>query len=121
MPTAQSITHAKRQTVSSNRHASRYIVASLVVLVLASVVWYLFTSEPVVLSRTGYELAKALYAACNLEDPARLTAVMGKLEEESLSPDERSKVTLIANLAQNGKWQDAAARARSLLESQDSP
>jgi hypothetical protein len=121
MPTSHSKAKPASQRTSPSGRTRVKVGALMGLLILGAIAWYLSASKQVPLSRTGYELANALYAACNLEDPARLTAVASKLESESLSPEERSSVASIVSLAQTGNWQDAASKARYLLESQDRP
>ena len=92
---------------------------SILAVAILGVCWYFLADSKIRLSETGYELSKSLYAACNLEDPKRLDAFVKTMEQHSPSPEERAKLTPIVALAQSGHWQDAADRARSLLQSQD--
>lgn len=113
------------QSGVSTQSTMRTAATISIVLLIALGAWYAFTGDRVTLSKTGYELSIALYSACNLEDPRRLSLVKSKLEQEalstgSLSPEEHSKVMSIVDLAQSGQWKDAAMQARRLIESQDS-
>lgn len=98
---------------------SKIALALVLVVLLTAGAWWLLRSKPVPLSGVGYDLTSALYAACNLEDAKRLDAVVSKLEQQSLATEEREEVMSIVTLAKDGQWQDAAAMARRLLESQD--
>lgn len=108
------------RTNDSFRSPSKIALALGLVVLLTAGAWWLLRSKPVPLSGVGYELTSALYAACNLEDAKRLDAVVSKLEQQSLATEEREEVMSIVTLAKEGQWQDAAALARRLLESQDS-
>ncbi|MGV3484314.1 MAG: hypothetical protein ACO1RT_07840 [Planctomycetaceae bacterium] len=99
----------------------RGIAVFSALMAIAILGWYLFSNRHVQLSENGYELSKALYAACNLADPARLAAFESTLPRYPLTPEERSKMEPILDLAKAGQWQDAAVRARALLESQATP
>lgn len=115
------------QTTKSNRSVSqkkttvspRVIGGFVLAVAIVSVCWYFLADSKIRLSETGYELSKALYAACNLEDPRRLDAFVKTMAQHSPSPEEQAKLTPIIALAQGGRWQDAAERARKLLQSQD--
>ena len=107
-------------TDGSSLSPSKIALALGIVVLLTAGAWWLLRSEPVPLSGVGYELTSALYAACNLEDAKRLDAVVNKLAQQSLGTEEREEVMSIVTLAKDGRWQDAAALARRLLESQDS-
>lgn len=106
-------------TDGSSLSPSKIALALLLVVLLTAGAWWLLRSKPVELSGMGYDLTSALYAACNLEDVKRLDAVVSKLEQQSLGTEEREEVMSIVTLAKEGQWQDAAALARRLLESQD--
>ena len=99
--------------------SARVIGGSVLAVAIVSVCWYFLADSKIRLSETGYELSKALYAACNLEDPRRLDAIVKAIAQHSPSPEEQAKLTPIVTLAQRGRWQDAADRARNLLQSQD--
>ncbi len=115
------------QTLKLNRSVSRkktgmsprVIDGSVLAVAIVSVCWYFLADSKIRLSETGYELSKALYAACNLEDPKRLDAFVKTMAQHSPSPEEQAKLTPIVALAQDGQWQDAEDRARRLLQSQD--
>jgi hypothetical protein len=101
------------------RMTPRAVVGLVSTVAIAVTCWYFLTGEEIRLSEKGYELSKALYAACNLEDTKRLEAFVKAMDQHSPSPEEQSKLRPIVELAQSGRWQDAADRARSLLQSQD--
>lgn len=99
----------------------RWWIVGTLLLVVAGLGWYFFSEQEVRLSENGYELSKALYAACNLEDTNRLNAFENTLPRYELSAQERAEMIPILDLAKEGQWRDAAIRARALLESQELP
>ena len=109
----------KKHDIESRRIAQW--IAALSAIAIAGLLWYLFLQRDVRLSEHGYELSKALYAACNLEETKRLAAFERTLPQYPLSPEELSRMKPIVDLAHAGQWQTAAARARTLLESQEIP
>lgn len=111
----------KMSTQSVGAARRRWWVAVASLLAVIAIGWYLLWDRDVRLSDTGYELSKALYAACNLEDTSRLAAFEKAVAQYELSDQERSKMMPILTLAKDGQWRDAAVRARTLLESQELP
>jgi len=99
--------------------STRVLGGFVLAVAMGGVCWYFLAGSKIRLSEKGYELSKSLYAACNLEDPRRLEAFVKAMNQHSPSPEEQAKLAPIVDLAQSGRWQDAAERARSLLQSQD--
>jgi len=111
--------HKKPRADKRSGVTSRVIGGLVLAVAIVGVGWYFLADSKIRLSETGYELSKALYAACNLEDPRRLDAFVKTMEQHSPSPEEQARLAPIIELAQRGHWQDAAGRARKLLQSQD--
>ncbi len=109
----------------SDRHPSssrRWLTASGVgLVVLFAGLWYYLSNQRIVLSEPGYELSKAIFAACNLEDTKRIRSAMAIMAQLPLAADERKRMTRVMELANNGQWQSASDLARNLLESQTRP
>ncbi len=95
------------------------MVALVPIALIGLVVWYWLANRPAPISSDSYELTKALFAACNLEDPRRLEAVETLLSKTSLPPGEHDHIREIVDTALDGRWQDAMRDARELLDSQD--
>ncbi len=107
------------QAGDRTKRFSRMFAGFALTLAVLTACWYFFTGSKIQLSEHGYELSKALYATCNLEDTRRLEAFVKAFNEHSPSLEEQAKLRPMIELAQGGKWKDAAAQARQLLQSQD--
>ena len=95
-------------------------VVALFLLVII-VTWFFFANPTVRLSQSGYEIAKSLYAACNLKDPRRLEAIRATVATLSLAEQERSQVVATLELAESGQWDEANEQVRRLLQLLDTP
>jgi len=111
---------AKKPRADKRSGVTSRVIGGLVLAVaIVGVGWYFLADSKIRLSETGYELSKALYAACNLKDPRRLDALVKAMEQHSPSPEEQARLAPIVELAQSGNWREATGRARRLLQSQD--
>jgi len=102
---------------------TKYRILGVVAMfsLVSLVAWFFFSNPTVRLSQSGYEIAKSLYAACNLKDPRRLEALRATVDAISLAEEERSQVIATIELAEGGQWDKANEQARRLLQSQDTP
>lgn len=74
------------------------------------------------ISPHGYELATALYSACNQQDADKIAAV-AKLTDQAaasnqLNPKEAHWLSEIINQARAERWQAAGNQTRQLMEAQ---
>lgn len=80
-------------------------------------------SDPPALNRESYELAKALYAACNYasaEQLERFEALLAKGEASgAVAPAAAAALRAALDEAKNGDWDDAGERVRKLLAAQN--
>lgn len=69
-----------------------------------------------------YELAKALYSACNRQSEEQLARVVELIETTNeageISDREAKWLTAIVDQADAGEWEQAMSEARQLLEDQ---
>lgn len=69
-----------------------------------------------------YEIAKALYAVCNLQRDDRLPIVIDLIEQSAASGEitrrEASWLNAIVAEAESGRWNEAQLEARRLMEDQ---
>ena len=69
-----------------------------------------------------FEHAKALYAACNSQQPERLQKCAMMISEaestQQISNKEFAYLQDIVGVAQDGQWEDAQAMARKLMTDQ---
>ncbi len=76
------------------------------------------------LERPSYDLAKALYAACNRQSAEHLAKFEAVLAESiaagKVGPQEEGALREIAEVAAAGKWYDAQEMARELIAGQNS-
>ncbi|WP_145433402.1 hypothetical protein [Lacipirellula limnantheis] len=76
------------------------------------------------LERPSYDLAKALYAACNRQSAEHLAKFEEVLAESiaagNVGPQEESALRKIAEVAAAGEWYDAQEMARELIAGQNS-
>jgi hypothetical protein len=76
------------------------------------------------LERPSYDLAKALYAACNRQSTEHLAKFDQVLTEAiaagKVGPQEESALREIAQVAAVGEWYDAQEMARELIAGQNS-
>lgn len=100
---------------------SRAIAGFALTAAIIGACWYFFTGSKVELSEKGYELSKALYATCNLQDTRRLEAFVKVMDQHSPTPEELAELKPIVELAQRGAWEVATDQARRLMNSQDKP
>lgn len=76
------------------------------------------------LERPGYELAKALYAACNRQSAEQLAkfdeVLAAEIAAGNVGPREEAALRKVADVAAAGDWRKAQEMARALIASQNS-
>ena len=107
--------------MNMSRAQSWSLVACLLLLVGGGG-WLLFGRGYSTVSDKGYELALALFSACNRQDMARVKSIVelarqAKEAQELPSYDARV-IEEIGQLATDGNWERAAREARRLLDAQ---
>ena len=77
------------------------------------------------MSRQSYDIAMALYAACNAEDLQRVSEieaiVASDAEGRAIEDREADWFHDVIDLAKQGQWRDAARQARMMLGDQVAP
>lgn len=105
-----------------NRYLTQYI-ALPTLAILAGLVWFLWPSK-VELSPDTYEIAIALYRACNQQDVDSLQQIQDKLSQLSNATDtDNLSVTYlqqIVNEARAGNWATAMQHTHEALADQTS-
>jgi 2-oxo-4-hydroxy-4-carboxy--5-ureidoimidazoline (OHCU) decarboxylase len=105
-----------RTTSKSQTNSSRWPWIAAIALIVGVSAWLMLSGTEVPLSSQGYEISKSLYAACNLEDAARLSMIKEHPDWAQLSDQERNAIAAIVELADQGKWDAAAADAAAIAK-----
>ena len=103
----------------SNQKSMLMIASALVLIVVA--IFYFMPGYGKT-SQVGYELAQALYSACNMKDAGRIEKVKSMLDQQmddnEIKQNEYRWLNSIIQLAEQNKWKDAVRESRKLLAKQ---
>lgn len=103
---------------------SRRTACRAALLALAGLIFVAGCGYPRV-SPAAVELTKTIDTVCNLRTEAQIEParklVQERYEEGKISEEESEILEQILSIAENGRWESAAARCRSLLEAQTTP
>ena len=100
----------------------RRLCALLICLGLTSVLLPMGCQKYGDVSPRSYDLAKALYAACNGKSTDRLarieSVIADSLQASEISDAEHDWLQSIVQLAAEGRWEDATRDARTMMSEQ---
>jgi len=105
-------------TSQPSNFAKQIVVVASFLLLAGLGVWFYRSRPYESMSGDGYEITKAIYAACNLQDDRRLASVRETFAAADLPEGERRLIGDIITMIDDGHWEAAAARSRTILSDQ---
>ena len=91
-------------------------------LALGLVAFWWWPESPVTLNEHQYDVAIALYRACNQQDRAAIEMLSATIEgastEADVNDEQASALRNIVREANEGRWHDATQSCRELLDAQ---
>lgn len=113
---------------SAKGGANRPLLSALLLLLIAgSIAVWLLRPGPVELGEDGYQVAIALYNACNQKDTDKISALEPILNDPDsdqhsrewhFDPAGKRALNEIFDLAKSGDWVEASDRCREIMNDQ---